>query len=88
MFDCDGTLVDSQANICAATEEAFALSRLEPPPRAAIRNVVGLSLGEIMRILLSAADAAAQARLAQDYRDTFFRLRASGGWRRSRSTMA
>ena len=23
IFDCDGTLVDSQANICAACEEAF-----------------------------------------------------------------
>ena len=78
LFDCDGTLVESQANICVAMEEAFALSGLEPPPRAAIRAIIGLSLSEIMRVLLPGADADIHDRLTQDYRSTFFRLRASG----------
>ena len=38
LFDCDGTLVDSQANICRAMEGAFAGAGLVPPKRAAIRR--------------------------------------------------
>src|SRR3546814_8970624 len=54
IFDCDGTLVDSQANICRAVEEAFTAHRIDAPPRAAIRRIVGLSLVEAMRMLRSA----------------------------------
>ena len=78
VFDCDGTLVDSQANICRAMDEAFALSGLEPPPAAATRRIVGLSLVEAMRALLPQADDAQAHRLAADYKDAFQRLRASG----------
>jgi phosphoglycolate phosphatase len=78
LFDCDGTLVDSQANICRAMEEAFLLSGLQPPPRAATRRIVGLSLVESMRALLPDADDAAHHRLANDYKDAFGRLRAAG----------
>ena len=76
VFDCDGTLVDSQANICHAMEEAFLLSGLEPPPREATRRIVGLSLVEAMRALRPEAD---HHRLANDYKDAFRRLRASDG---------
>jgi phosphoglycolate phosphatase len=79
LFDCDGTLVDSQANICRAMEEAFLLSGLEPPPRAATRRIVGLSLVEAMRALLPHAEDVAHRRLAADYKDAFHRLRHSGG---------
>lgn len=79
LFDCDGTLVDSQANICRAMEEAFLLSDLPPPPRAATRRIVGLSLVEAMRALLPGADAGTHRRLAADYKDAFRRLRLSGG---------
>lgn len=79
VFDCDGTLVDSQANICRAMDEAFLLSGLEPPPRAATRRIVGLSLVEAMRALQPDADDAAHRRLAADYKDAFHRLRQSGG---------
>lgn len=74
MFDCDGTLVDSQANICRAMEEAFLLSDLKQPPREATRRIVGLSLVEAMRVLAPAAD---HHRLANHYKDAFRRLRAS-----------
>jgi len=78
VFDCDGTLVDSQANICRAMEEAFLLAGLEPPERAATRRIVGLSLVEAMRALLPGSDDAVHRRLAADYRHVFRNLRQSG----------
>ena len=79
VFDCDGTLVDSQANVCRAMDEAFLLSALDPPPRERTRAIVGLSLVEAMRALLPDADEARHRRLAADYKDGFQRLRQSGG---------
>jgi phosphoglycolate phosphatase len=79
VFDCDGTLVDSQANICIACETAFAGAGLVPPPRAAIRRIVGLSLVEAMQVLLPDADDASHRRLAQSYKDAYVAMRASGG---------
>lgn len=78
IFDCDGTLVDSQANICHAVEEAFCNARISPPPRSAIRRIVGLSLVEAMRILLPDAEETQHLTLADDYKAAFFRLRSSG----------
>lgn len=78
VFDCDGTLVDSQANICRSMEEAFLLADLPAPPRAAIRRIVGLSLVEAIAVLLPQGDDAQHRRMAQDYKDAFFRLRTSG----------
>jgi len=78
LFDCDGTLVDSQANICRAMEEAFVLARLEPPTRDAIRRMVGLSLVEVVAGLLPEADGAQHHAIAADYKAAFFSLRASG----------
>lgn len=78
VFDCDGTLVDSQANICRAMEEAFLLADIPAPPRTAIRRIVGLSLVEALAALLPQADAALHRRMAADYKDAFFRLRTSG----------
>ena len=79
LFDCDGTLVDSQDNICRAVEEAFALARIDVPPRAHIRRIVGLSLVEAMRILLPEGEEALHRSLAEDYKAAFFRLRSTGG---------
>ena len=78
IFDCDGTLVDSQANICMCMEQAFAKAGVAAPPRAAIRRVVGLSLAEVIAALAPAADASLQQRLVADYRAAFFELRTSG----------
>ena len=78
IFDCDGTLVDSQHNICRAMEEAFTLHGLAAPPRPAIRRSVGLSLVEIMRGLLPDAPPDQHRAIAEDYRATFFRLRSEG----------
>jgi len=78
MFDCDGTLVDSQANICLAMEDTFAVNGLTPPTRAATRRIVGLSLVEAMRVLLPDADGEAHHRLAHDYKEAYRARRADG----------
>ena len=78
VFDCDGTLVDSQANICVACERAFETAGLVPPPRAAIRRIVGLSLVEAMQILVPQGDEALHRTLATDYKAAFHAMRASG----------
>ena len=78
IFDCDGTLVDSQANICLAMEECFARAGLPAPSRERTRRVVGLSLVEAMRALLPDADAALHRALAEDYKTAFQRLRGRG----------
>ena len=78
VFDCDGTLADSQANICRAMETAYAGAGLVAPPRDAIRGIVGLSLVEAVAALAPEADAALHHRLAADYKAAFQHLRAAG----------
>lgn len=76
VFDCDGTLVDSQANILRAMHNSFSRLGLPDPDPHAVRRVVGLSLVEAMQALLPDADAGLHVRLAEDYKLAFQRLRA------------
>lgn len=76
VFDCDGTLVDSQANILRAMHSSFQRLGLPDPDPHAVRRVVGLSLVEAMQMLLPDADAGLHERLAEDYKLAFQRLRA------------
>ncbi len=78
VFDCDGTLIDSQISICLAMEGAFARSGIAAPPRASIRRIVGLSLVEAVAELLPEVDGALHARVAADYKQAFWDLRADG----------
>lgn len=78
LFDCDGTLVDSQANICLAMEHAFGEAGMAPPPRNQTRRIVGLSLVEAMRQLLPDADDSMHRDLAERYKQAFFTLRGNG----------
>lgn len=78
VFDCDGTLVDSQAAICAAMAVAFERAGLPCPPDAVIRRSVGLSPVEAMRALHPAGDAAAHQRIAGDYKLAFRTARTAG----------
>ena len=78
IFDCDGTLVDSQANICLAMEDCFVRAGLAVPDRARTRRVVGLSLVEAMRAMLPEAEPHVHAALAEDYKLSFQRLRGRG----------
>jgi phosphoglycolate phosphatase len=76
VFDCDGTLIDSQVNILRAMRQSFERHALTPPADHEIRRVVGLSLVETMRVLLPGAEPGLHAALAQDYKQAFWRLRA------------
>jgi phosphoglycolate phosphatase len=71
-------LVDSQANICLAMEEAFAEAGLVAPPRQHTRRIVGLSLVEAMRQLLPDANDGLHRDLAERYKAAFFKLRGNG----------
>ena len=78
IFDCDGTLVDSQHNICVAMERCFAAAGLPPPARERTRAVVGLSLVEAMRAMLPDAGPADHVALAESYKKIFQAMRAEG----------
>ena len=78
LFDCDGTLVDSQASICRAMTDCFEAHRLTPPDRAATRRIVGLSLPEAMRALVPEGDPALHDALTHSYKQAFFRHREQG----------
>jgi len=76
IFDVDGTLVDSQADILGAMHLAFAGEGLATPPREMVLGVVGLSLDVLMQELAPQADARTQALLVQSYKDAYMTLRA------------
>jgi phosphoglycolate phosphatase len=71
IFDCDGTLVDSQHKICAAMTHAFSAMQLPVPPREAILGIVGLSLPQVFAVLAAREPASVQAQLADLYRGDF-----------------
>jgi phosphoglycolate phosphatase len=78
VFDCDGTLVDSQATIVTCARAAFVAEGLTPPAPEAVRRIVGLSLLEAMLELLAVPDPdpALGARLAERYKEAFLAHRA------------
>jgi len=78
IFDCDGTLVDSQHKICVALERCFAAAGLAPPAREQTRAVVGLSLVEAMRAMLPDAGDDDHVELADAYKRAFQAMRAEG----------
>lgn len=75
IFDCDGTIVDSQHMIVAAMDRAFGAHGLEVLPRTRTLSIVGLSLDQAIGRLLPTADASLIERVAQDYKAAFFELR-------------
>lgn len=75
VFDCDGTLVDSQHVIVACMGIAFGAEGLPAPSLAAVRRVVGLPLEECMRRLLPGQPGPRYIRLVERYKDTFHTIR-------------
>lgn len=67
LFDCDGTLVDSQHTIIAAMQAAFVSVERVPPTAEAVRQVVGLSLTDAVAVLLGDQIDTAVARVAAAY---------------------
>jgi phosphoglycolate phosphatase len=79
LFDCDGTMVDSQANICASMDQAFEKHGLVPPDHHQVRRIVGLSLLEAVARLFPEGDEKIVAAVTQSYKDGFIELRQAGG---------
>ena len=77
IFDCDGTLVDSQQMICAAMQNAFADHDLSCPPREHLLSIVGLSLTQAFERLGNGAPDFPVAGLVERYKAAFFSLRQS-----------
>src|SRR3546814_4788760 len=78
LFDCDGTLVDSQHNICTAMDRAFEAVKLAPPPRHHTLAVVGLSLPQAMAVLLPDAEADFHKHSAEQYKLMYKAMRRQG----------
>lgn len=71
IFDCDGTLVDSQNAIVASMAFAFRAHGLEPPPRSAILRIVGLSLPRAVEALMPGHPVRLAHQVSQSYKDGF-----------------
>jgi phosphoglycolate phosphatase len=78
VFDCDGTLVDSQQLIVEAARQSLLAHDLKPLSAEAIRAVIGLSLDLALAKLVPDADAATIDSLVETYRTTWRALRAQG----------
>ncbi|HJZ30360.1 MAG TPA: HAD-IA family hydrolase [Hyphomicrobiaceae bacterium] len=68
IFDCDGTLVDSQHAICAAMAHAFSALTLPVPTRDRVLDIVGLSLPQVFAVLAGDQPDSVQAKLVELYR--------------------
>ncbi len=79
VFDVDGTLVDSQADILAAMGRSFASENITAPDRDAILGIVGLSLDVAISRLVPDVPLDTQERLVEGYKDAYIYLRQEKG---------
>lgn len=79
VFDCDGTLVDSQAAICRSMDAAFIAAGLAAPDRNAVRRIVGLSLPQALIHLAPEAPEDRRRHAVEAYKANF-RAARSEGW--------
>ena len=79
IFDVDGTLVDSQADILGSMAAAFSALNLPAPDRAAVLGIVGLSLPQAMFRLAPDQDVAVRDQLAEAYKTAYNGLRHQNG---------
>jgi phosphoglycolate phosphatase len=78
VFDCDGTLVDGQADVCWSMERAFTRAGLPAPEVSAVRRIVGLSLPAAVRALAPDLSEAQNAAVTEFYRASFRARREEG----------
>lgn len=80
IFDCDGTIVDSQHAIAASMFAAFEEHGLPRPARQDVLGVVGLSLIEaVNRLLPATAEQETALVVANSYKRAFADLRQQAG---------
>ncbi len=77
IFDCDGTLVDSQHMICAAMQRAYDAHAIVCPPRERVLSIVGLSLREAFEVLGQGHADFPFDGMIEQYKQAFFDLRHS-----------
>jgi phosphoglycolate phosphatase len=75
VFDCDGTLVDTQYIITEVMRLAFVATGLAAPARAAILRTIGLSLPETMMELAPEHCPVIRNELVRAYREEYRALR-------------
>lgn len=78
VFDCDGTLVDSQAAIVRSMATAFAAAGLAAPDGNAVRRIVGLSLPQALVELAPAATEDQRRHALEAYKASFRGMRQDG----------
>ncbi len=78
VFDCDGTLVDSQHTIVACMHAAFEVHQIPRPEAQAVRRVIGLPLLDAMAALLPEAPPETHAGLKESYVAAFHARRQTG----------
>jgi phosphoglycolate phosphatase len=81
VFDCDGTLVDSQHAIVAAMQGAFTAHGLAVPDALAVRRTVGLRLDVAVARVLPADAQDRLADIVAAFRDLATKLRAEADHR-------
>lgn len=75
VFDCDGTLVDSQHMIIDAMHATYRKLELPQEDDTRVRSIVGLSLVEAMAMLRPDDEHALHEEMAEVYKREFYRLR-------------
>ena len=78
VFDCDGTLVDGQADVCWAMERAFTRAGLAAPDVVTVRRAVGLSLPQAVRALAPELSEDQNRAVTEFYRSSFRARREEG----------
>ncbi len=71
LFDCDGTLVDSQQQIITAMQTAFADHGLAAPDDTSVRGVIGLSLSVAVDRLAPDLDERLRENVLGSYRHAY-----------------
>ena len=77
VFDWDGTLMDSEAQIVSCMHAALADLELEPMDDATVRNIIGLGLREAIDTLLPGHDAHFHQAFVDAYRVHWFQSESS-----------
>lgn len=78
VFDCDGTLVDGQADICDTMVHAFEQATLSVPDRNDVRRIVGLSLPVAIRNLAPGISDGDAKQVVEFYKSGYFARREEG----------
>ncbi|MEO1648867.1 MAG: HAD-IA family hydrolase [Pseudomonadota bacterium] len=78
VFDCDGTLVDGQADVCWSMRRAFERANLPAPDDNHVRRMVGLSLNVAIRHLAPELDEGRQKEIVEFYKSSYRARREEG----------